>query len=115
MSATSFPPVGFIVYFPGVNPWPRTIHRVSEECRRWDGTPYRQALYSDRHDVYSYCAIRITGRKVRWDETYRLTVRVDFEQEPDVLGEMLRIGGGPFTIDEARAALAVPFTTEDRS
>jgi hypothetical protein len=102
----NFPPMGFNIFFPGVNPWPRSIHGVSEAARSWDGAPYRHALYSDRHDVYSYCAIRITGRKVRWDETYRLTVRVDFDQEQDVLGEILLPCGGPFTIEEARTALA---------
>ena len=102
-----FPRTGFKVILDG-NPWPRDLCVVSDAARKWDGTECRFALHSDEHDVYSYCAVRVTGRKVRWDDTYRLTIQIDFEQEEagTCRGEIMRQDGrDPFEITDVRGLL----------
>lgn len=61
------------------DPWPRGLYIVDDATRAWDGTTRRFALYSERHNVFSYCDVRVTGRRVRAAENFRLTVRVDFD------------------------------------
>lgn len=112
-----FVPVGFNVYFPESNPWPRQIVRLSDAVRAWDGMESRFAVYSDLYDVYLPCKIDVTGRGVRFisNGTYQLTVRVMFENEgPDgyeydgerQLGNVLLTDPRDlFTIEAAKAAL----------
>ena len=100
-----FTPLGFNVCI--ADGWPRGLYAVSEEAAKWDGTDKRFALYSDQHDVYSYCTVRITGRSVRWDGNYRVTVRVDFDGEDsqNCLGILLRPDGKDFDFAEIQALL----------
>lgn len=98
----------------GMNLWQpergivRSIHTVSEEAARWDGTSCRFAVYSDQYSVYSYCTIKVTGRKVRLDGNHRLTVQVTFENdgEPEtVRAEVLKADGKWFDMADAKAIL----------
>jgi hypothetical protein len=116
-TAQDFTPTGYNLFFPGSNPWPRGIFRVSDEVRRWDGFESRFAVYSEQHDVYSPCRIEITGRKVLWNGSYTLTVRVTFEDEGPTgyaydgvrhLGKIILADRGDFfTIERAREALTI--------
>lgn len=100
----------------GMNLWQpeqgivRSIHTVSEEAARWDGTSCRFAVYSDQYSAYSYCTIKVTGRKVRWDGNHaRLTVQVTFENdgEPEtVKAEIMNPTAGEwFDMADAKALL----------
>jgi hypothetical protein len=106
-----FQPTGFNIAFTGkdANPWPRALYAVDAAAAAWDGTTRRFALYSEQHDVYSYCSVRITGRRILWNGNYRLTVRVDFDGES---GEnhaaiMLRPDGRRFEMADAQHVLMI--------
>lgn len=101
---------GFNISLTGndANSWPRGLHLVSDAARKWDGTTARFALYSDLHGVYSYCTVRLTGRGLRCNPNYRVTVRVDFEGEDARNCEAILIlpDGGYFGFEAAQALLA---------
>ena len=86
------------------DPFPRRLHRVSQAARDWDKTSAQFALYSERHNCYSYVWLRITGHRVRYSPNYRLTVRVDFEDQDAKNCEaiMLLPDGGMFVIEQVK-------------
>jgi len=86
----------------------RRLCAVSDAARNWDGTDARLALYSDLTNSYSYCRVVITGRKVRFDCTNRLTVRVIFDQAEagETRAEVLKPDGRWFDFAETRAEFA---------
>lgn len=107
--APGFQFTGFNVSLTGkdADPWPRALYAVDDATRAWDGTTRSFALYSDLHKAFSYCSVRITGRRVRWNGNYRVTVRVDFDGEGGTnhAGIMLHPDGSSFEMDEAHVAV----------
>lgn len=99
-----FTPLGFNVCLTEGDSWPRGLYSVDPIAAKWDGTEKRFAIYSEQHGVYSYCTVRITGRGVRFNHNYRVTVRVDFDGESSQNHSaiLLRPDGSRFSLDEAR-------------
>jgi hypothetical protein len=115
--APGFQFTGFNISLTGkdADPWPRALYAVDLKVAEWDGSTRRFALYSERHSVFSYCDVRITGRRILWNGNYRLTVRVDFDGES---GEnhaaiMLRPDGRAFDMAEALHVLLIRGDVED--
>ena len=86
----------------------RDVYTVSEEVRQWDGTEAKLALFSEQHQAFAGCWIKITGRSLQVGSFGKvfLRCRIVFESdsERESCAAEIVVQGWP-EIQEIRKAL----------